>query len=58
MGDSLLIILLLLFMFGRKKGSSPSSSTSPTMHNKEVITWVDRKGRTRTIVTEREVHYE
>lgn len=55
MGDTWLIILLLILMFGRKKESNPDS---PTMHNKEVITWVDRKGRTRTIVTEREVHYE
>jgi len=54
-GDSWLIILLLFFMFGRKKENNPSE---PTMHNKEVITWVDRKGRKRSITTEREVHYE
>jgi len=54
-GDGWLILLLLVFMFGRKKENTPSE---PTMHNKEVITWVDRKGRKRTIVTEREVHYE
>lgn len=53
--DAWLIILLLIFIFGRKRESSPSS---PSMHNKEVITWVDRKGRKRTIITEREVRYE
>lgn len=51
MDDTLLIALFLLFLFSRKRKSSAP------MHNKETITWIDRKGRKRTIVTEREVHY-